>query len=86
MRIQYEVGVPRDRETVHGKRVEHLSSLDLIGGRPLSSELGDAVGHVENEDNEQAVRGALDFEVAEQRVGSKEIECLVYYVRLVRIG
>lgn len=73
MRIQHKVRVPRDRERVDRERVEQLLRLNLAGHRARRADLGEAVRDVEDEDDEQPVRGAFDLKVAEQRVGAKEV-------------
>ena len=82
MRVERKVGVAGDGEAVHGERVEHLGRLNLARDRLRGADLGKAVGDKEDEDYEETVCGALDFEVAEEGVGTKEVEGLVNDIRL----
>ena len=81
MRVERKVGVAGDGEAVHSERVEHLGRLDLAGQRARGADLGKAVRDEEDEDNEQAIGGAFDLEVAEEGVGTKEVEGLVNDIR-----
>ena len=54
---------------------------DGLGG----AKLGKAVGHIKDEDNKETISGALDLEVAEEGIGSEEVESLVDDVCLRRI-
>ena len=81
MRVEREVGVAGDGEVVHRERVEHLGRLNLARDRLRSAYLGKTVGDKENEDDEETVCGALDLEVAEEGVGTKEVEGLVNDIR-----
>ena len=85
MRIQCEVGVTRDREVVDSEGVEGLTRLELRRRGALRAKLREAVGDKEDEDDEQAVGGALDLEVAEERVRAEEVEGLVNDVCRVRV-
>ena len=88
MRVERKVGVAGDGEAVHGERVEHLGRLDLAGQRARGADLGKAVRDEEDEDNEEAIGGAFDLEVAEQGVGTEQVKGFVDNVRLigVRLG
>ena len=77
VRVQWEVGISRDGKGVHGECVQHLVRLELIRHCPSRANLGQAVGYEENKHNKKAVRGALDLEVAEERVRAEEVERLV---------
>ena len=85
MRIQREPRVSRDRKLVDRERVEQLLRLDLARHRARGAELREAVGDEEDEHDELAVRGALDLEVAEEGVGTEEVECLVDDIRRVGV-
>ena len=82
MCVQGEVSVSRDREVVHSQSIQRLISFQLVGNRPRRADLGEAVRDEENEDNEEAVSGTLDLEVAEEGVGTEEVEGLVNDVSL----
>lgn len=75
--VECEVGVSRDREIVNGEGVQHLRRLDLGRNGLCGANLGEAVGDIKDEDNEETISGALDLEVAEEGVGSEEVESLV---------
>lgn len=77
MRVQREVGISRDGEVIHGKGIQRLVRFELVGHRPCRANLSEAVGDEEDEDDEEAVRGTLDLEVAEEGVGTEEVEGLV---------
>ena len=66
MRVERKVGLAGNGEVVDGERVEQLAGLELVGRRALRLDLGEAVGDEEDEDDEQAVGGALDLEVTEE--------------------
>ena len=85
MRIQCEVGVTGDREVIDSEGVEGLARLELRRRGALCAELCEAVGDKEDKDDEQAVGGALDLEVAEEGVGTEEVKCLVYDIRRVGV-
>ena len=82
MRIERKVGVAGDGEVVDSEGVQRLCRLKLAGHRLCRTELGEAVGDEEDEDNEEAIGGALDLEVAEEGVGTKEVEGFVNDIRL----
>jgi len=82
VRIERERRIAGHGEVVHRKGVQHLSSLDLGGRCTLGTELGETVGDVEDKDDERAVRGALDLKIAEERVGTEQVERFVYYIVL----
>ena len=86
MRIERKVGVAGDGEVVDSEGVQCLCRLELAGHRLCGTELGEAVGDEEDEDNEEAIGGALDLEVAEEGVGTEEVESLVDDVCFGRIG
>ena len=86
MRVQDKVRVSGNGEGVDGERIQHLRRLDLARNRARSTNLGKAVGDVEDEDDEQPVGRSLDLKVAEKRVGAEEVERLVYYVCCGWIG
>ena len=77
MRVERKVGVAGDGEAVHGERVEHLGRIDLAGQRARGDDLSQAVRDEEDEDNEQAIGGPFDLEVAEEGVGAEEVEGFV---------
>ena len=66
VRIERKVGVTGDGEVVDSEGVQCLCRLELAGHRLCGTELGEAVRHEEDEDNEQAVCRPLDLEVAEE--------------------
>lgn len=86
MRVQRKVGVSRNRKAVHSERVQRLIRLKLGRRRPLRSEFGETVGDEEDEDDENAIGGAFDLEVAEERVGTEEVEGFVDDVGCVWVG
>lgn len=85
MCIQRKVGIPRNGEVVHRKRVQRLGCFDLRRHGLHAPELGQAVRYVKDEDDEQAVCGSFDLKVSEEGVCTEEIESFVYYVCLVWI-
>ena len=86
MRVERKVGVAGDGEAVHGEGVERLACFQLVRHRTCRPKLREAVGHEEDEDDEQAVCWALDLKVAEQRVRAEEIQCLIDNIRRVPVG
>lgn len=86
MRVQRKVGISRDGKAVHGERVQGLVRLKLGRCRPLRSEFGETVGDEEDEDDENAIGGAFDLEVAEEGVGTEEVEGFVDDVGSVGVG
>lgn len=66
MRVEGKVGVPRDREVVDREGVEHLRRFDLVWDSLCGADLGETIGDIEDEDNEETVGGALDLEVTEE--------------------
>lgn len=46
---------------------------------------GKAIGDEEDENNQQPVSASFDFEVAEERVGPKQVQGFVDDVRFVRV-
>ena len=77
MSVECEIGVSRDREIVNGEGVQHLRRLDLGRNGLCGANLGKAVGHIKDEDNKETISGALDLEIAEEGIGSEEVESLV---------
>lgn len=77
MRVEREARIARDREVIYRQRIEHLVRLNLARRCSCRPDLGKAVGDEEYEYDEVAVGGALDLEVAEEGVGTEEIEGLV---------
>jgi len=55
----------------------------LSGDRTSASDLREAVGNEQDEDDESAVSGPLDLEVPEERVGTEEVEGFVDNVRFI---
>ena len=86
MGVQGKVRVARERKRVHRERVQQLLCFNLAGRCARGRQLRQTVGNKEDEDDEQAVGGALDLEVAEERVRAEEVEGLVDDVRRVRVG
>ena len=68
MRVQGEIRVPRQREIIHSQCVQRLRSFNLRRRCPCRTDFGKTVRNEEDEDDEQSVGGALDFEVAEERI------------------
>lgn len=70
-RIEREADVARQREQVDGQRVQRAVGVShrrrLVQFREALQDKQDAV-------DEQAVGAALDFEVAEERVGAEQVE------------
>ena len=77
MRVERKVGVAGNGEVVDRQSVQQLGRLKLAGYSLGGADLGKAVGDEEDEDNEEAIGGALDLEVAEEGVGTEEVESLV---------
>jgi len=75
--VESEVGFTRYGKVVNGESVEQLCGLELVGDGALALDLCQTVTDEEDEHDEQAVRRSLDLKVAEERVGSEQIECLV---------
>lgn len=86
MRIQLKHRIPRQRKTLHRKCIQQFRTLQLGRRRSCRCDLGETVRDEEDEDDEETVCGAFDFEVAEEGVGAKEVEGFVYYVCRGRIG
>lgn len=86
MRVQRKAHFAREREVVHCKRIQQLPCFDLRRDSLRRSDFRETVGDEEDEDNEQAVGGALDLEVSEERVGTEEVKGFVDYVGCVGIG
>jgi hypothetical protein len=84
VRVEDEHGISGDREAVDRERVQQLGRFYLTRSRLCRADLRKAVGHIEDENDEEPVRGALDLEVAEQGVGAEEVECLVDNIVLLR--
>lgn len=80
MCIQRKSRVSRNREIINRKRVQEFTCFDLRGRCTLRTEFGEAIGDVEDEDDQGAVCGAFDLEIAEEGVGAEEIEGFVYDV------
>jgi hypothetical protein len=83
MGVEHKVSVAGDCERVNGKCVEHLGRFNLAWWRTSRTKLGKTVRDVKDENDEEAVGGALDLKVTEERVGTEEVEGFVNYVRLV---
>ena len=77
MSIQRKVGVSGDGEIVDGEGVEGLGGLDLRRYGARAADLGQTVGNIENKHNQRAVCWALDLKVAEERVGTEEVESFI---------
>ena len=75
--IQIEGGVPGDEYIVDREGVERLVRLKLAHACSAATNLREAIRDEEDEVDEHAVCRALDLEVAEERVGPKEVECFV---------
>ena len=86
MRVEGEVGVAGDGEVVNGERVERLGCLELSRDGLRCADLGEAVGDEEDEDDEEAIGGAFNLEVAEEGVGAEEVEGLVDDVGFRRVS
>jgi hypothetical protein len=82
MRVEREVCVSGDRESIDRQSVQEFRSFDLRWRRARSAEFCQTIRDEENEDNQGTVGRPLDLEVPEQRVSAKEIERLVDYVGL----
>jgi hypothetical protein len=80
MRVQLEHGIARQCKALDSKGIQQFGTLQMRGRRPRRGDLGQAVRDEEDEDDEEAVCGALDFKVAEEGVGAEEVERFVYYV------
>ena len=85
MRVEGEVGVAGDGEVVDGEGVERLGRLELTRDGLRCADLGEAVGDEEDEDDEEAIGGAFNLEVAEEGVGAEEVEGLVDDVGFRRV-
>ena len=77
MCVKREVGITGDGEVIDGEGVEHLCRLQLARHGLSCTKLCEAVGNKEDEDDEEAIGRALDLEVAEEGVGTEEVESLV---------
>ena len=84
--VQRKIGVARDREVVHRKSIQHFGCLDLCWNSFGCTDLGQTIGHKENEHDEQTIRWSLDLKVAEKRVCSKEIQRFVNDIGLFEIS
>ena len=76
MRVEGEVGVAGDGEVVNGERVERLGRLELTRDSLRCADLGEAVGDEEDEDDEEAIGGPFNLEVAEEGVGTEAVKSL----------
>ena len=84
--VECEVSVSRDREIVNGEGVQHLRRFDLGRNGLCGANLGKAVGHIKDEDNKETISGALDLEVAEEGVGTEEVECFINNIGRVGVS
>lgn len=86
MSVQDEHGVSRNSKIVDGQRVEQLRCLNLGRGGFRGADLRQAVRDIEDENDEEAIGGSLDLEVAEEGVRTEEVERLVNHIVLFRVG
>jgi len=86
VRVQGKVGVARERKGLYSERVEQFPGLNLRWGLALSSNFGETVRDEEYKDDEKPVSGAFDLKVAEERVGTEQINRLVEDIGLVGIS
>ena len=77
MRVEREVGVTGDGEVVDGEGIEGLGRLELVRDGLRGADLGETIGNEEDEYDEEAIGWALNLEVAEERVGTEEVEGLI---------
>jgi len=85
MRIERKGGIAGDGEIVHREGVQGLVRFKLAGHGAHRANLGETIGDEEDEDDEGAIGGAFDLKVAEEGVGTEQVECLVDHVSLRRI-
>ena len=71
MRVQREISITWNRESVDRKSVQQFRGFDLSRDGACAAKLGETIGYEEYEDDESAIGRALDLEIAEQRVGTK---------------
>ncbi len=77
MRIQKEVGVPRNRKVVNGESVKGFRRLDLSRRDTCAAKLGETIRNEEDEDDQEAITRSLDLKVPEERVGAEEVQRLI---------
>lgn len=71
MRVQRKVCITWNREIIHSEGVERLGGFNLIGSRASISQLLETIRDEKNENDQETVCGALDLEVAKERVGTE---------------
>jgi hypothetical protein len=71
MRVQGEVSITWDRESVDRKSVQQFRGFDLGRDGACAAKFGETIGYEEYEDDESAIGRAFDLEIAKQRVGTK---------------
>lgn len=86
MRVEGKVSVAWDRKVVHRERIQRLGGLDLRWDCLCCAKFGQTIRNEEDEHDEGAVRRPFDLKVAEEGIGTEEIEGLVYDVRLFWVG
>lgn len=79
--VEREVGITGKGEAINSVGGELLVGFVCGPGHFGCGDLGETVGDEEDEVDEDAVGGALDFKVAEERVGAEEVDAFVDDVR-----
>ena len=83
MSIQREIGIAGNREIIDGKGIERFRSFYLSRRSACTAKFRETIGNEEDEDDEETITRPLDLEVPEERVGAKEVECLIDDVSLL---
>lgn len=85
MCIQRECRITRHREVIHSKSLQNLACLNLRRYSPCRPNFRETVRNEEDEDDQEAVGGSFDLEVAEEGVGTEEVQCFIYDIGLIWI-
>lgn len=75
--VEREVGIAGKGEAIHRVGGKLFVGLVCGPGHFGRGDLGETVGDEEDEVDEDAVGGALDFKVAEERIGAEEVDAFV---------
>jgi len=71
MRVQREISIAWNRESIDRKSVQQFRSFYLSWNGACTAKLGETIRYEEYEDDESAISRAFDLKIAKQRVGTE---------------
>lgn len=83
MCVEREIGIAGNGEIIDGKGIERFGGFYLSRRGACTAKFRETIGNEEDEHDEKTITRPFDLEVSEERVGAKEVECLVNDVSLL---